>query len=179
MVKLGYSLAKVAGKLSINLSKIGVGQGGSLPGYVLIKLGGEEALSKLASEMKTGAVMVTGTNGKTTTTTLLIKLLSSDVQIRKSFENNTINSIGTGLLKQKGDLGVFEYGIRNMKYGIPDTIQRLIDPIGVVYTTISQEHTQVAGGIVRGAVRGVSQSCPMRGQPCLWWQFLVRGCRPR
>ena len=145
MVKLGYSLAKVAGKLSINLSKIGVGKGGSLPGYVLIKFGGEEALSKLASEMKTGAVMVTGTNGKTTTTTLLIKLLSSDVQIRKSFENNTINSIGTGLLKQKGDLGVFEYGIRNMKYGIPDTIQRLIDPIGVVYTTISQEHTQVAG----------------------------------
>ena len=52
MVKLGYSLAKVAGKVSINLSKVGIGQGGSLPGYVLIKLGGEEALSKLAKEQE-------------------------------------------------------------------------------------------------------------------------------
>ncbi|MBR1611366.1 MAG: UDP-N-acetylmuramyl peptide synthase [Methanobrevibacter sp.] len=143
--KLTYHFSKNVGKLSSNLSKIGIGQGGSLPGYVLLKLGGEDALSRLASEMKQGAVIVTGTNGKTTTTTLLIKLLSNDVQIRRSFENNTINSIATGILKQKGDLGVFEYGIRNMEYGIPDKVQKLIDPIGVVYTTISKEHTQVAG----------------------------------
>ena len=86
-----------------------------------------------------------GTNGKTTTTTFLIKLLSKDIQIRKSFENNTINAIITGILKGKGDVGVFEYGIRNKTYGIPDTVQKMINPVGVVYTTISKEHTQVAG----------------------------------
>lgn len=143
--KLGFRFSKAVGKLSSNLSKVGIGQGGSLPGYVLLKLGGEDALSKLADELKQGAVIVTGTNGKTTTTTLLVKLLSNDVEIRKSFENNTINSLATGLLNQKGDLGVFEYGIRNMEYGIPDKVQRIINPIGVVYTTISKEHTQVAG----------------------------------
>ncbi|MBR3156053.1 MAG: UDP-N-acetylmuramyl peptide synthase, partial [Methanobrevibacter sp.] len=63
----------------------------------------------------------------------------------KSFENNTIHSIVTAILNQKGDLGIFEYGIRNLKYGIPDTVQKLINPIGVVYTTISKEHTAVAG----------------------------------
>ena len=42
-------------------------------------------------------------------------------------------------------MGIFEYGIRDLSHGIPDTVQRLINPIGVVYTTISQEHTQVAG----------------------------------
>ena len=62
-------------------------------------------------------IAVTGTNGKTTTTTLLIKLLSADTKIRKSFESNTIHAITTGILKGDGDLGVFEYGIRNKSYG--------------------------------------------------------------
>ena len=142
---LKFKLAKAAGKLTSAVSKIGPGGGGNIPGHMVLKIGGEDALRQLASELKLGAVLVTGTNGKTTTTTLLIKLLSNDLQIRKSFENNTINSITTSLLKQEGDLGVFEYGIRNMEFGIPDKVQRLVDPIGVVYTTISQEHTQVNG----------------------------------
>ena len=76
--------------------------------------------------MSIGPILITGTNGKTTTTTLLIKLLSADTKIRKSFESNTIHAITTGILKGDGDLGVFEYGIRNKSYGIPDTVQRLI-----------------------------------------------------
>ena len=51
----------------------------------------------------------------------------------------TINAIASAFIQQKGELGVFEYGIRNIKYGVPDTVQRVVDPIGVVYTTISQE----------------------------------------
>ena len=45
-------------------------------------------INKIAKDLKLGSVLVTGTNGKTTTTTLLIKLMSKDIQIRKSFENN-------------------------------------------------------------------------------------------
>ena len=71
--------------------------------------------------------------------------MTGDIEFRKSYENNTIHSIATAILNQKGDLGIFEYGIRNLKYGIPDTVQKVIDPIGVVYTTISKEHTAVAG----------------------------------
>lgn len=140
-----YNMAKISGKVVSVLAKRGPGSGGTYPGHIFTKIGGQESISKLASDLKIGSVLITGTNGKTTTTTLLIKLMSNDIQIRKSYENNILNSIATALLTQKGDMGIFEYGIRNLTYGIPDTVQKLIDPIGVVYTTISQEHTQVAG----------------------------------
>jgi len=143
--KLRLNLAKFSGKLASQASKVGFGGGKSIPGFVFSKVGTQEAIKDMAHELKYGSIVLTGTNGKTTTTTLLINLMSKDLQIRKSYENNTINSIATALLNQKGDLGIFEYGIRNMEYGIPDTVQRLLDPIGVVYTTISQEHTQVNG----------------------------------
>ena len=140
-----FNIAKFSTKIATQMAKWGPGSGGTYPGHIFTKIAGEDGISKLASELKIGSVLITGTNGKTTTTTLLIKLMSNDIQIRSSHENNILNSIVTALINQKGDLGIFEYGIRNLTYGIPDTVQRLINPIGVVYTTISQEHTQVAG----------------------------------
>jgi len=140
-----FNIAKLGGKAACQIAKFGPGSGGTYPGHVFTKIGGQESIPKLANDLKIGSVLITGTNGKTTTTTLLIKLMSNDIKIRKSYENNILNSIVTALLSQSGDLGIFEYGIRNLTYGIPDTVQRLINPIGVVYTTISQEHTQVAG----------------------------------
>ena len=138
---VGKFLAKVGGPFA----RFGSGSGKSFPGIIFSKVAGIEAISDLSKELKNGSIILTGTNGKTTTTTLLIELLSNDTQIRSSFESNTINAIATAFITQKGDLGVFEYGIRNIKYGIPDTVQRVVDPVGVAYTTISQEHTQVAG----------------------------------
>lgn len=144
-LKARLFVAKISSKVVSQLSKIGPGQGKNIPGYVFSKIGGRQSVVDVASELKLGSVLITGTNGKTTTTTLLIKLISKDVQIRKSFENNTVHSIITAMLNQKGDLGIFEYGIRNLEYGIPDVVQKVIDPIGVVYTTISEEHTVVNG----------------------------------
>ena len=139
------SIAKFLAKVGGPFSRFGSGSGKSFHGIIYSKVAGVEAISELAKELKLGSIIITGTNGKTTTTTLLIKLMSTDIPIRSSFESNTINAIATAILKQKGDMGVFEYGIRNITYGIPDTVQRIINPVGVVYTTISQEHTQVAG----------------------------------
>ena len=143
--RIRVNFAKLSGKVVTQLSKIGPGAGKNIPGYVFAKVGGQGAVADIANDLKLGSVLVTGTNGKTTTTTLLIKLISKDIQIRRSFENNTVHSIITAILNQKGDLGIFEYGIRNLEYGIPDTVQKLINPIGVVYTTISKEHASVAG----------------------------------
>ena len=140
-VSIAKSLAKIAGPIS----KLGSGSGKSFAGIVFSKVAGIDAISELSHQLKIGSILLTGTNGKTTTTTLLIKLLSNDTQIRSSFESNTINAIATALIQQKGDIGVFEYGIRNIKYGIPDKVQKIVDPVGVVYTTISPEHAQVAG----------------------------------
>ena len=139
------SIAKFIAKVGGPFSRFGSGSGKSFAGILFTKIAGVDEISELSKDLGIGSVILTGTNGKTTTTTLLIKLLSTDTQIRSSFESNTINAIASAFIQQKGDLGVFEYGIRNIKYGVPDTVQRVVDPIGVVYTTISQEHTQVAG----------------------------------
>ncbi|MBE6497141.1 MAG: UDP-N-acetylmuramyl peptide synthase [Methanobrevibacter sp.] len=139
------SVAKLVAKVGGPFSKFGSGSGKSFAGILFTKIAGIDAISELSKQLGIGSIILTGTNGKTTTTTLLIKLLSTDVPIRSSFESNTINAIASAFIQQKGDIGVFEYGIRNIKYGIPDTVQRVVDPVGVVYTTISQEHTQVAG----------------------------------
>lgn len=140
-----YKFAKCMGKLGNFLVHLNGGMGKSFPGWLFLHVGSYEALNNLAKEPEIGSVIVTGTNGKTTTTTMLIKLLSKDAQICSNFESNTVNAIATGLLQGKSELGVFEYGIRDFEHGIPGEVQRLVDPIGVVYTTISREHTQVLG----------------------------------
>lgn len=144
-MSIKVSIAKFIAKVGGPFSKLGSGSGKSFAGILFTRMVGVDAVSELSKDLKIGSIILTGTNGKTTTTTLLIDLLSTDTQIRSSFESNTINAIASAFIQQKGDLGVFEYGIRNIKYGIPDTVQRVVDPIGVVYTTISQEHAQVAG----------------------------------
>ncbi len=142
---LRYKFAKIVGKLGGQVVSLKGGMGKSFPGWLFLKVGSYEALNNLAQEPKIGSVIITGTNGKTTTTTMLIKLLSEDTQISSNFESNTINAIATGLLKNDANLGVYEYGIRDFEHGIPETVQRLVEPVGVVYTTISREHTQVLG----------------------------------
>lgn len=142
---LRYNFAKFMGKMAAIGASYGSGMGKSFPGWLFFKFGTYESLNDLANELAIGSILITGTNGKTTTTVLTTKLLSNDIDIDYSFESNTINAIATGLLKGSADLGVFEYGIRDLTHGIPDTVQRLVNPVGVVYTTISREHTQIKG----------------------------------
>lgn len=143
--KLSFQFAKLVGKIGLQAVKLGPGAGTTYPGIIFSKIAGYEGISELSKDLGIGPILITGTNGKTTTTTLLTKLLSNDIQIRQSYESNTINAIVTSLLRDKGDIGVFEYGIRDITHGIPDTVQKYVNPVGVVYTTISREHAQVNG----------------------------------
>lgn len=143
---LKYKFSKLIGEFTDSLLKILPTGGKSYPGYLFIKYAGIENVHELAEEqVKNGSILITGTNGKTTTTTMIIDLLSMDTDITKSVDNNTIYALTTALIDKKADMGVFEYGIRDIKHGQPDTVQKYVDPIGVVYTNISREHTQVLG----------------------------------
>lgn len=143
--KLRYKIAKFFGKSASHVVSLGGGMGKSFAGWLFLKIGSYEALEKLSKEPSLGSILITGTNGKTTTTNMIIRLCEEDLKINYNYESNTINAIATGLLKGPCELGIFEYGIRDLEHGIPDTIQRLVNPIGVIYTTISREHTQVLG----------------------------------
>ena len=141
-----YKFSKQLSKILNSVMKVLPTGGKSLPGYFYIRLMGVDDVRILAEDqVSKGSILITGTNGKTTTTRMIIELLSMDTFISKSFDNNTINAVTTGLLDSEGNIGVFEYGIRDIKHGQPDTVQKAINPMGVVYTTISREHTQVAG----------------------------------
>lgn len=142
---LNFFLGKTIGQLSKKVLKYGKTNGGSYPGFLFLKFASYDGLIKLSKNLSLGSILVTGTNGKTTTTKILTNLLEKDMEITKSFENNTIFALTTSLLNPKGNLGVFEYGIRDIKHGIPDIVQKYLNPIGVVYTNVSREHVQVAG----------------------------------
>lgn len=137
--------AESAGKLSKYLIKLGSGMGKSFPGYLFLRIGSLACVSQLAGKLEIGSIILTGTNGKTTTTKIASLLLARDTRITYNYESNTINAIVTGLLTDGADLGIFEYGIRDVKNAIPDTVSKIVDPVGVVYTNVSREHSQVSG----------------------------------
>jgi UDP-N-acetylmuramyl tripeptide synthase len=137
--------ARLMGKSAKYLAKLGSGMGKSFPGHIYLRIGKKECVSRLTSKLDIGSILITGTNGKTTTTKITALLLANDTNITYNYESNTINAIVTGLLDGKSSLGVFEYGIRDIKHAIPDTVSRIVDPVGVVYTNVSREHSQVSG----------------------------------
>jgi len=138
---LRTAVAELAGRLALHLVKLGPGMGRSFPGWLTIKLGGLRAVRRLARRPRYGVVLITGTNGKTTTTRLTCRLLSRDANTSCNYDSNTINAVATGLLRgRSADLVVTEYGIRSREYGIPDVVCKTVDPIAIAYTTISKEH---------------------------------------
>lgn len=143
--KIRCKTAKISGKLAKRVIKVGKGMGKSFPGYLYLKIGSGTCLKELAKEPTIGSIIVTGTNGKTTTTKLISMLLEKNTSISYNYDSNTLNAIATGLLNDNIDLGVFEYGIRDLIHAIPDEVCNLVQPVGVVYTNVSREHSIVAG----------------------------------
>ena len=143
--KLRCKTAKLSGKLAKKLAKAGKGMGKSFPGYLYLKIGSNSCLTELAKEPSIGTIIVTGTNGKTTTTKLISLLMEKDAPISYNYDSNTLNAITTGLLSDNIELGVFEYGIRDIEHAFPDEVCKLVGPVGVVYTNVSREHSLVAG----------------------------------
>jgi len=143
--KIRCKSARISGKLAKHLVKVGKGMGKSFPGYLFLKIGSGSSLKELAKAPSIGSIVVTGTNGKTTTTKLISMLLEKNAPISYNYDSNTLNAIATGLLSDNIDLGVFEYGIRDLTHAIPDEVFNLVQPVGVVYTNISREHSIVDG----------------------------------
>ena len=100
-MSIKVAFAKTLAKIGAPISKLGSGSGKSLAGIIFTKIVGVDAVCELSGDVGIGSIILTGTNGKTTTTTLLIKLLSNDIEIRSSFESNTINAIASALIQQK------------------------------------------------------------------------------
>lgn len=108
MRQLAAFIANASGWLS---RRLGRGGGTTLPGVVLLKLR-PRAIAEYAEELHYGTMLVSATNGKTTTTRLLAAAAqASGYQLVTNTEgSNLARGIATALLRgsKNADLGVFE-----------------------------------------------------------------------
>jgi UDP-N-acetylmuramyl tripeptide synthase len=103
---LKRGLAKTTGALS-RIS--GRGGGTTLPGRVLVKLE-PDAIERLAAGLEHGSIVISSTNGKTTTAGMIAGILRADGRdpVHNRAGSNMHWGVATALLEQQGDEGLFE-----------------------------------------------------------------------
>ncbi|MDX6663401.1 MAG: hypothetical protein QOG09_1503 [Solirubrobacterales bacterium] len=99
-------LARASGALS---RRSGRGGGTTLPGRLLLRLA-PDAISRLGRGLEQGSTVVSSTNGKTTTASMIAAILRADGRdpVHNRAGSNMTWGVATALLEQRGDEGLFE-----------------------------------------------------------------------
>jgi lipid II isoglutaminyl synthase (glutamine-hydrolysing) len=99
-------LARAVGALS---RRSGRGGGTTLPGRMLVRMA-PDAIDRLAAGLDRGSIVVSSTNGKTTTAGMISGILRTDgrVPVHNRAGSNMHWGVATALLEQRGDEGLFE-----------------------------------------------------------------------
>jgi lipid II isoglutaminyl synthase (glutamine-hydrolysing) len=102
----GIAAARAAGTLS---RLTGSGGGTTLPGKLLSKLD-PDAVDRLAARLPLGSVLVSATNGKTTTAAMVAEILSPRLRLAHNRAGaNLLSGVASTLLSSRGaELGLFE-----------------------------------------------------------------------
>jgi UDP-N-acetylmuramyl tripeptide synthase len=100
------ALARAVGGLS---RRSGRGGGTTLPGRLLVRMA-PDAIDRLTARMDRGSIVVSATNGKTTTAGMISGILRADgrVPVHNRAGSNMHWGVATALLEQSGDEGLFE-----------------------------------------------------------------------
>jgi UDP-N-acetylmuramyl tripeptide synthase len=106
VIRAKASIARGIGRLS---RATGRGGGTTLPGRVLLKLD-PDAIDKLGQSFERGCTLISATNGKTTTASMLATILNAAGRdpVHNRAGSNMTWGVATALLEQKGDEGLFE-----------------------------------------------------------------------
>jgi UDP-N-acetylmuramyl tripeptide synthase len=99
-------LARAVGGLS---RRSGRGGGTTLPGRMLVRMA-PDAIERLASTLDRGSIVVSSTNGKTTTAGMIAGILQAAGRhpVHNRAGSNMHWGVATALLEQSGDEGLFE-----------------------------------------------------------------------
>ena len=129
------SLAIAAGKATAaTVRRLGRGGGTTLPGRISAALDGG-TLSKLSARLPLGSVMVTGTNGKTTTATLVRHLCAgAGIEVAGNRAGaNLMSGLTSAMVRYSGlggrpaaELGVFEVDEAVLPHAVAATTPRLV-----------------------------------------------------
>ena len=100
------ALARAAGWLS---RRSGRGGGTTLPGRLLLRLA-PDAVSRLGANLGRGSALVSATNGKTTTASMIAGALraAGRLPVHNRAGSNMSWGVATALLEQRGEEGLFE-----------------------------------------------------------------------
>jgi len=112
-------IARTIGRLS---RASGKGGGTTLPGRVLLKLD-PNAINRLGSKLTNGSTLISATNGKTTTASMLATILVAEGRhpVHNRSGSNMTWGVATALLEQEGTEGLFEVD----EAWLPETASRL------------------------------------------------------
>jgi UDP-N-acetylmuramyl tripeptide synthase len=99
-------LARAVGGLS---RRSGRGGGTTLPGRLLVRMA-PDAIDRLAAQLDRGSIVVSSTNGKTTTAGMIAAILRAAGRepVHNRAGSNMHWGVATALLEQSGDEGLFE-----------------------------------------------------------------------
>jgi len=99
-------LARAVGNLS---RRSGRGGGTTLPGRLLVRIA-PDAIERLASRLEGGSIVVSSTNGKTTTAAMIAAILRAAGRqpVHNRAGSNMHWGVATALLEQTGEEGLFE-----------------------------------------------------------------------
>ncbi|HEU0169144.1 MAG TPA: Mur ligase family protein, partial [Chloroflexota bacterium] len=103
------------------------GGGTTLPG-VVARFVQPDVAAGLAARLPEGSIVVSGTNGKTTTTRLLAAMLAASGRrvVHNRAGANLMSGVTTALLEQRGDIGLFEVDEATIPAAIRELRPRLV-----------------------------------------------------
>jgi lipid II isoglutaminyl synthase (glutamine-hydrolysing) len=116
---LEIALARAAGRLS---RLAGRGGGTTLPGKLLATVD-PDAVGRLAARLPLGSALISATNGKTTTASLVAEILSPRIRLAHNRSGaNLVSGVASTLLDLRGaELGLFEVD----EAALPDVARRV------------------------------------------------------
>src|SRR5215211_2342300 len=115
----GIAAARAAGRLS---RLTGAGGGTTLPGKLLSKLD-PDAVDRLAARLRLGSVLVSATNGKTTSAAMVAEILAPRLRLAHNRAGaNLLSGVASTLLSARdAELGLFEVD----EAALPEVIRRV------------------------------------------------------
>ncbi|MFZ5650814.1 MAG: MurT ligase domain-containing protein [Bacillota bacterium] len=163
MSKARLFLALFAAKLATFLIKLmGKGRGSSLPGSVALKIY-PRLIEDLKSRITLGVVMVTGTNGKTTTNNMIAKILEgSGFKVLINREGaNLISGVASAFAREMDVLGRrrFDYACLEVDEAAFLSVASCVRPQYVVITNFFRDQLDRYGeldktvSLVRGSLK--------------------------
>lgn len=128
-------IAVVTGKLLILLSRLfSFGGGSSFPGLVALKID-PNLITKISGKLRYGSIVITGTNGKTTSSKYLSSILKNNGYkvVHNRTGSNLMRGIASALIEQstvfgtpRGDIGLFEIDEATMKDAVASIRPKII-----------------------------------------------------